>query len=219
MSNVTRVAIDLAKQVFHVSAMNDADEVVERKRLRRAGLRRTWRCCPRAARWRWRRARARTTGAVWQRATAIAPDRLPGMARSASWKEDDHVTMALRLQAEFGLRREEAIKFTPVRDDRGDRIRLKGSTTKGGRPREVPVLGDLPLTGSSAVHPQGTHPIPPVHCVRAVVHAPAEDLDAGQEARTPVHLDILKRRNPWMPRTHSGITPRSSFSWEITYIL
>ena len=33
----------------------------------------------------------------------------------------------------------EAIKFTPVRDDRGRAIRLKGSTTKGGRPREVPV--------------------------------------------------------------------------------
>ena len=29
-----------------------------------------------------------------------------------------------------------------ARDDRGDRIRLKGSTTKGGRPREVPVLKD-----------------------------------------------------------------------------
>ena len=38
MSNESRVAIDLAKTVFHVSAMNDADEVVERKRLRRAGL-------------------------------------------------------------------------------------------------------------------------------------------------------------------------------------
>ena len=54
--------------------------------------------------------------------------------------KDAHVAMALRLEAEFGLRREEAIKFTPARDDRGDRIRLKGSTTKGGRPREVPVL-------------------------------------------------------------------------------
>ena len=52
---------------------------------------------------------------------------------------DEHVAMALRMEAEFGLRREEAIKFTPSRDDRGDRIRLKGSTTKGGRPREVPV--------------------------------------------------------------------------------
>ena len=52
---------------------------------------------------------------------------------------DPHVAMALRLEAAFGLRREEAIKFTPARDDRGGCIRLKGSTTKGGRPREVPV--------------------------------------------------------------------------------
>ena len=56
--------------------------------------------------------------------------------------KDEHVVLALRMEAEFGLRREEAIKFTPSRDDRGDRIRLKGSTTKGGRPREVPVLKD-----------------------------------------------------------------------------
>ncbi|MYF30885.1 MAG: integrase, partial [Gammaproteobacteria bacterium] len=56
--------------------------------------------------------------------------------------KDEHVVMALRLEAEFGLRREEAIKFTPSRDDRGDRIRLKGSTTKGGRPREIPVRND-----------------------------------------------------------------------------
>ena len=56
--------------------------------------------------------------------------------------KDAHVAMALRLEAAFGLRREEAIKFTPLRDDRGDRIRLKGSTTKGGRPRAVPILKD-----------------------------------------------------------------------------
>ena len=53
--------------------------------------------------------------------------------------KDPHVAMALRLEAAFGLRREEAIKFTPARDDRGGCIRLKGSTTQGGRPREVPV--------------------------------------------------------------------------------
>ena len=56
--------------------------------------------------------------------------------------KDPHVAMALRLEAAFGLRREEAIKFTPARDDRGACIRLKGSTTKGGRPREVPVRND-----------------------------------------------------------------------------
>ena len=49
------------------------------------------------------------------------------------------MAMAPRLEAAFGLRREEEIKFTPARDDRGGCIRLKGSTTKGGRPREVPV--------------------------------------------------------------------------------
>ena len=55
---------------------------------------------------------------------------------------DAHVAVALRLEEAFGLRGEEAIKFTPARDDRGDRIRLKGSTTKGGRPREVRAVKD-----------------------------------------------------------------------------
>ena len=48
--------------------------------------------------------------------------------------------MSLRLQAAFGLRREEAIKFLPGYADRGNRIALKASWTKGGRAREVPVL-------------------------------------------------------------------------------
>ena len=75
---------------------------------------------------------------------------------------DPHVAMALRLEAAFGLRREEAIKFAPARDDRGAYIRLKGSTTKGGRPREVPVRNDAQrqlldearrLVGSGALIP------------------------------------------------------------------
>ena len=56
--------------------------------------------------------------------------------------KDDHVRMALRLQAEFGLRREEAIKFSPSHADRGDRIVVKASTAKGGRAREVPIFKD-----------------------------------------------------------------------------
>ena len=66
---------------------------------------------------------------------ALDPDKL-------ALVKDPHVAMALRLEAAFGLRREEAIKFRPSRDDRGGRIRLKGSTTKGGRPREVPVRNE-----------------------------------------------------------------------------
>ena len=55
---------------------------------------------------------------------------------------DPHVRMALRLQAAFGLRREEAIKFSPSHADRGDRIAVKASTAKGGRAREVPVRSE-----------------------------------------------------------------------------
>ena len=53
--------------------------------------------------------------------------------------KDEHVRMSLELQRAFGLRREEAMKFTPSYADQGNQIRLKGSWTKGGRPRTVPV--------------------------------------------------------------------------------
>lgn len=53
--------------------------------------------------------------------------------------QDPRVAMSLRLQDQFGLRREEAIKLVPAWADRGDKLVLKGSWTKGGRPREVPI--------------------------------------------------------------------------------
>ncbi|MCW5140673.1 phage integrase N-terminal domain-containing protein [Burkholderia cenocepacia] len=52
---------------------------------------------------------------------------------------DAHVRMSLQLQQAFGLRREESIKFQPGYADRGDHIALKGSWTKGGRERIVPI--------------------------------------------------------------------------------
>ena len=52
---------------------------------------------------------------------------------------DSHVRMSLELQQAFGLRREEAIKFQPSYADRGDRLVLKDSWTKGGKAREIPV--------------------------------------------------------------------------------
>jgi len=51
--------------------------------------------------------------------------------------DDDHVRMSVEGQALFGLRREEAIKFSPSYADKGDRIALKGSWCKGGRAREI----------------------------------------------------------------------------------
>ncbi|SIT20071.1 phage integrase N-terminal domain-containing protein [Achromobacter sp. MFA1 R4] len=53
---------------------------------------------------------------------------------------DPHVRMSLRLQAAFGLRREESIKFQPRYADRSDHIAIKGSWAKGGRDRTVPIM-------------------------------------------------------------------------------
>ena len=52
---------------------------------------------------------------------------------------DPYTHLSLKLQAAFGLRREESIKFRPEWADRGDRLTLKDSWTKGGRAREIPI--------------------------------------------------------------------------------
>jgi site-specific recombinase XerC len=52
---------------------------------------------------------------------------------------DSYVRMSVRLQAAFGLRREEAIKFQPAYAMQGDHVRLKSSWTKGGRARVIPI--------------------------------------------------------------------------------
>lgn len=52
---------------------------------------------------------------------------------------DPHVRVSLHLQAAFGLRREESIKFQPRHADGGDHIAIKGSWAKGGRDRTVPI--------------------------------------------------------------------------------
>ena len=65
-----------------------------------------------------------------------ARDRDP---RQLSRIQDLRIRISLRLQALFGLRREESIKIIPAWADRGDRPVLKDSWTKGGRPREIPI--------------------------------------------------------------------------------
>jgi hypothetical protein len=52
---------------------------------------------------------------------------------------DPHVRISLELQRAFGLRREEAIKFSPGYADKGDYLLLKASWTKGGKARTIPV--------------------------------------------------------------------------------
>ena len=52
---------------------------------------------------------------------------------------DPYTRLSLRLQNEFGLRREESIKIRPLQADLGDRLVLQASWTKGGRSREIPI--------------------------------------------------------------------------------
>ena len=52
---------------------------------------------------------------------------------------DEHVRMSLELQQAFGLRREEAIKFSPSYADQKDHLVLKPSWTKGGKARTIPI--------------------------------------------------------------------------------
>ena len=59
--------------------------------------------------------------------------------KKLSLVSDPFVNLSIRLQAAFGLRREEAIKFKPNYAVQDDHIKLKSSWTKGGRARTVPI--------------------------------------------------------------------------------
>lgn len=65
---------------------------------------------------------------------------------------DDHVRMSLELQAAFGLRREEAIKFIPGYADKGDHLALKDTGTKGGKTREIPIRTEAQREVLDRVH-------------------------------------------------------------------
>src|SRR5690606_32712358 len=65
---------------------------------------------------------------------------------------DPHVRMSLELQRVFGLRREEAIKFAPSYADKGDRLELKASWTKGGKARSTPIRSPLPRAALDGAH-------------------------------------------------------------------
>ncbi|MBS1833678.1 MAG: integrase domain-containing protein [Acidobacteria bacterium] len=52
---------------------------------------------------------------------------------------DPYTQASLKLAAAFGLRRAESIKIQPAWADRGDRLALKSTWTKGGRAREIPI--------------------------------------------------------------------------------
>ena len=63
-------------------------------------------------------------------------------AEQLSAISDPYMKLSIRLQAAFGLRREESIKFSPSYAIQNDHIKLKSSWTKGGRARCVPIQND-----------------------------------------------------------------------------
>lgn len=53
--------------------------------------------------------------------------------------DNERLRLSIELQQEFGLRRQESLLFQPSYADQQDHLTLKGSWTKGGRPRNIPI--------------------------------------------------------------------------------
>ncbi|MBK2297334.1 integrase domain-containing protein [Francisella philomiragia] len=74
----------------------------------------------------------------------VYSDNSKNKAREIDFSKLENLTIrqqyAIMLQRYFGLRREESLKFNPVYADKSDHIKLKGSWTKGGRPRTIPII-------------------------------------------------------------------------------
>lgn len=65
--------------------------------------------------------------------TADKAWRLPPVIRVT----DPHMRLSLKLMEAFGLRLEESLKIKPRQADGGRVLKLQGSWTKGGRPRQI----------------------------------------------------------------------------------
>jgi len=72
--------------------------------------------------------------AIPRRALVTNENKARHLGNSLERVTDPYVRMSLELQQQFGLRREECIKFQPRYADRGDHIEIKGSWAKGGLP-------------------------------------------------------------------------------------
>ncbi len=67
-------------------------------------------------------------------------------AEDLSKVTDPYTRLSLKLQAAFGLRREESIKIRPDWADRGNLLALRDTWTKGGRERDIPIRNEQQRT-------------------------------------------------------------------------
>ena len=110
---------------------------------------------------------------------------------------DPYVKLSIRLQAAFGLRREEAIKFNPSYAVQDDHIKLKSSWTKGGRARTVPITNDFQhrLLAEVRVLARGGALIPPhLNYVKQLHRYEKQIRDAGLSRLHGLRHDYAQRR-------------------------
>jgi hypothetical protein len=63
-----------------------------------------------------------------------------------------YIKLSIQAQQLFGLRREESLKLIVSEADQGDFLYLKGSWTKGGIPRKIPILSEKQRIFLNEVH-------------------------------------------------------------------
>ena len=110
---------------------------------------------------------------------------------------DQYVCLSIRLQAAFGLRREESIKFNPSYAMQDDHIKLKASWTKGGRARTVPIRNDEQrhLLNEVKVLARGSALIPPhLNYVQQLHRYEKQTQKAGLSRLHGLRHDYAQRR-------------------------
>lgn len=118
---------------------------------------------------------------IGQRSGIATESRALQISKGQLAQLDPYIRASVELQAAFGLRREEAIKFMPSYADKGDHLLLKGTWTKGGRPREIPLrtLDQRAALDKAAKVAGGKSLIPPEKNYKAQVSL-YEDQTNGQ---------------------------------------
>ena len=110
---------------------------------------------------------------------------------------DRHIRLSIRLQAAFGLRREEAIKFSPGYAIKEDHIKLKSSWAKGGRARTVPITNEIQrrLLADVKTLARGGALIPPhLNYVKQLHRYEKQTRDVGLSRLHGLRHDYAQRR-------------------------
>jgi hypothetical protein len=76
---------------------------------------------------------------IAKRQFVINKDKSRQLGRGIDGISDEYVRVNLKMQQEFGFRREECIKIQPRYADQGDSVLIKPSWAKGGRARTIPI--------------------------------------------------------------------------------